>query len=416
MLRTFLLCSFLAAVTSLAVNTNGEYLIKQGILDDGSLFMYSPYVLWHSDIQANSSTLKNPLELRSLKGVLAVTLTVKAVTIQNEKFSFNTRVFCYNDVCASPAPTLYCSPGDTLKLTLVNDLVPTSGVSTAGPLEGQEIFPNRTNIFIQGLQLDPARNNPYRFTSGGGDTIVYEHKIPVDAPPGVHWYHSRVHGVSALHVQGGLFGALIIDPAGITATYGVNNTLTYTAPLPKTLNAVLRRVVVFSHVMLEPVHKDIPGVQKGDFSLIDEAGKQGFTNSSLSYTYLSKAYGSRMPINASYNGTALSDVWLANGQYQPTLTLQPGEWRILDIVVASGDRIIELEVRTQVGFGVGSSVCDVSAALKNWNFILQALYFLIFLFFRSACWHWTVCISTHRAVARLRDTSPSCSPGVLLWQ
>ena len=369
MLLVFLLCAWLASVKGLAINSKDEYLIKQGTLDDGSLFMYSPYFLWHSDINNKSSALYNPLELRPTKGFLDVTFTVRAVPIANEAFSFNTRAFCYNNQCSSPAPTIHVVPGDTIKITLVNELAVTSGISTAGPLEGQEVFPNRTNIFIQGLQLDPALNNPYRYTSGDGDSLVYEYTIPMDAPPGVNWYHSRVHGVAALHVLGGLHGAFIVDPVPTTAVV-VNNTLSYTSSLPQGLDAIVRRVVVFSHVMLEPVRKTIPGVQNGGYALIDEAGKEGFSNSSLSFTYLSRAYGSQIPVlpmynaslfnNTALNGTILSDVWLTNGQYQPTLTMQPGQWHVLDIVVASGDRILELELRTRVGFGKGSAACDVS--------------------------------------------------------
>lgn len=386
--------------------------------------MYSPYFLWHGDINNKSNALLNPLELRPTKGFLDVTFTVRAVPVTNEAFSFNTRVFCYNDACNIPAPTIHVSPKDTIKITIVNELAATSGVASAGPLEGQVTYPNRTNFFIQGLNLDPSINNPYRYTSGGGDSLVYEYTIPDDAPPGVNWYHSRVHGVSALHVLGGLVGAFIVDPVGVTGTLH-NGTLVQTTPLPKALDAIVRRVVVFSHTMLEAPRKTIPGVVKNTFSLIDEPGSAGFSNSSLSYIYLSRAYGSKMPLNASYNATLynntaqagrhLSDVWLTNGQYQPTLTLQPGEWRVLDVVVASGDRMLELEVRTAVGYGKGTEACDVSVSFCECSIRtrfegdqLQAVLLFITLvlfrtdchaalvlfvsFYRCVCWPWMACI------------------------
>lgn len=355
------LCVLWSHVRAQIANKPEEYLIKQGILSDGTIEMYSPYFLWHSDINNKSAALSSPLELRAINGYLDIRLHVRAVRINTGLFNYTSRAYCFNDACSVPGPTLYCRPGDRVKITLINELASIGGTSRAGPLEGHTLFPNRTNIFIQGVNLDPALNNPFRFTSGAGDSLVYEYMIPEDIHPGAHWYHSRVHGSAALQVMGGLFGAFIVEPTPITATADANGTYQYTAPLPKTLQAIRRQVVVLSHIMADRPTKSIPSVKGGTFSLIDEAGSDGFANSSLSFTYLSKAYGSTLPVDASYRGnTSLRDVWLVNGQYQPTLALQPGEWRVLDIVVASADRIVELEVRTAVGYGEGSLACDVS--------------------------------------------------------
>ena len=374
-----LLCiSYASNVVSQAVNHEKEYLIRQGKLSDGSLEMYSPYFLWHEDIYNDSKPLANPIELRSINGYLDVTFTVKVAYIENDLFGYNTRVFCYNDICRSPGPTLYCGPNDTLRITLVNELSSRTGIATVGPLEGLELSPNRTNIFVQGVALDPAMNNPFRYTSGNGDSLIYEYKIPSNAPPGANWYHSRVHGVSALQVMGGLYGAFIINPTPITGTVvagaAVNNEDLYllSYSIPKSLHAIVRQILVFSHIMLEKPIKPISGVRGNTFSLIDEAGSEGFSNSSLTYSYLSQAYGSQIPLNIHYNTTTSTnttptavvhrDIWLTNGQYQPTYTMQPAEWRVLDIVAASADRILELEVRTMVGYGKGSQACEVSSS------------------------------------------------------
>jgi FtsP/CotA-like multicopper oxidase with cupredoxin domain len=362
-----------------AANSQGEYLIKQGIHEDGTIEMYSPYFLWHGDVYAASSSLATPLELRAINGYLDITLTVRAVRVSTGPFNYTSRTFCFNDICSAPGPTLYCGPGDRLKITLLNELGADGGISSAGPMQGQLLHPNRTNIFIQGVNLDPALNNPFRYTSGNGDSLVYEYTLPVDVPPGAHWYHSRVHGSAALQVMGGLFGAFIVEPTPVSATADVNGTYLYSAPLPKTLSSIQRKILVLSHIMLEPPNKSIPSVKGGAFSLVDEAGKEGFSNSSLSFSYLSKAYGSALPVNASYKSEASPrDVWLVNGQYQPTLTLQPGEWRVLDIVVASADRIVELEVRTAVGYGKGRLACDVSSlSLIETSSVTVLLYFIL---------------------------------------
>jgi hypothetical protein len=92
-----------------------------------------------------------------------------------------------------------------------------------------------------------------------------------------------------------------------------------------------------------------------------------FASSSLSFSYLSREFGSTLPIDPVYypvNHTTTTttttsssqgiasdivrDTWLVNGQYQPTLHLQPGEWRIMDILAASGDRILEIEIKPYI--------------------------------------------------------------------
>ena len=70
-------------------------------------------------------------------------------------------------------------------------------------------FPNRTNLFFHGLHIDPAVNSPYRYADGNGQSIAYSFKIDEDTSPGLNWYQSRVHGHSALHMMGGLFGATV---------------------------------------------------------------------------------------------------------------------------------------------------------------------------------------------------------------
>ncbi|MEM1180400.1 MAG: multicopper oxidase domain-containing protein, partial [Acidobacteriota bacterium] len=40
----------------------------------------------------------------------------------------------------------------------------------------------------------------------------YLYKLPKNHAPGTHWYHGHVHGSTALQVQGGMAGALIVDP------------------------------------------------------------------------------------------------------------------------------------------------------------------------------------------------------------
>lgn len=46
---------------------------------------------------------------------------------------------------------------------------------------------------------------------------------------GTHWYHAHHHGSTALHVGGGLIGALIVEPA-VAYTLPPNLSKLYSAP------------------------------------------------------------------------------------------------------------------------------------------------------------------------------------------
>jgi len=320
------------------LSDNYKYLIKQRTdRSNGSFYLYSPYILWNTDIYNSSQLLTSPLKLTSVNGQLDIKLTIQAFRVVTELFSFNTRAYCYNDQCSIPGPSIYCSPGDNIKITITNLLEDSPGKSDNKSGRGFIYqYPNRTNIYFHGLHLDPSVNSPYLYTSGGGDSLVYDFVIDSDSAPGLNWYQSRVHGYSALQCMGGLFGALVVLPHTVTSDKP--------ADIPESITAMQRSVLVFSHIMLDKSTQFIPGVIGNTYSDADD----DYATSALSYIYLSAEFGSTLPVSATYypvHNSTLTDAWLTNGQYQPTLTLQPGEWHILDMLVASGDRIVEVEVK-----------------------------------------------------------------------
>jgi FtsP/CotA-like multicopper oxidase with cupredoxin domain len=167
----------------------------------------------------------------------------------------------------------------------------------------------------------------FRTVEGGGESITYEYRIPVDHAPGIHWYHSHVHGVSALHLMGGLVGAVIVQPFNLATD------------IPLSMGLMSRQVLVLSHFMADTTENLVGGTAQ------DEA-----FDSSLSYTRLSAMAGSTLPLLPSYTNPVTRDAWFTNGQYQPTRTILPGQWLIFDILVASGDRMIELELTSSSSF------------------------------------------------------------------
>ena len=91
-------------------------------------------------------------------------------------------------------PTLVVNPGDTIALTLDNQLNA------------------HTNIHFHGLHVSPARNGDNIFLSiDPGEKFAYELKIPPRHPSGTFWYHSHAHGMSESQVFGGLSGMIIVD-------------------------------------------------------------------------------------------------------------------------------------------------------------------------------------------------------------
>lgn len=139
--------------------------------------------------------LVEPAVLRSAAGRLDLTLDAgfgpammggRAVTTYN----FNGEV---------PGPTLRLRSGETLGVTLTNQL------------------DEPTNLHTHGLHVSPAGNSDNVFVHlMPGESFAYEYAIPQDRTsglsiPGFYWYHPHLHGDSAEQVEGGMAGALIVE-------------------------------------------------------------------------------------------------------------------------------------------------------------------------------------------------------------
>ena len=133
-----------------------------------------------------------PPELRSSNGVLDVALTASSSMIPwgtGKRYALT-----YNG--SVPGPTLRLHPGETLNVTLTNELdVP-------------------TNLHTHGLHVSPEGNsdNVYLMIDPG-QSFSYKYQIPANHPSGTFWYHPHHHGNVAPQVFGGMAGALIIEDA-----------------------------------------------------------------------------------------------------------------------------------------------------------------------------------------------------------
>ena len=135
-------------------------------------------------------TFTEPPVLRSEAGTLEVRLEAASGT--RSVAGREATTLGYND--GLPGPTLRVSPGDTLRIELVNSL--------------QE----PTNLHVHGLHVSPQGNGDNVFVSvEPGESFVYEHRLPDDHPPGVYWYHPHHHGTVADQLFAGLYGAIIVE-------------------------------------------------------------------------------------------------------------------------------------------------------------------------------------------------------------
>lgn len=90
-------------------------------------------------------------------------------------------------------PTLWVQPGDTLDVTIINNINQVSNLHT----HGLHVSPegNSDNVL---LNLEPGETN--RFTI----------RIPEDHPNGLNWYHAHLHGVVNDQLAKGLSGLIVI--------------------------------------------------------------------------------------------------------------------------------------------------------------------------------------------------------------
>jgi suppressor of ftsI len=146
---------------------------------------------------AVGATLVEPPVLRSADGRLDVTLEARFGPAMMGGRAVKTYTFNGH----APGPTLRLQPGDSLGVTLINQM------------------DQPTNLHTHGLHVSPAGNSDNVFVHlMPGDMFKYEYDIPLDRTsdlyiPGLYWYHPHMHGYSSDQVSGGMAGALIVEGA-----------------------------------------------------------------------------------------------------------------------------------------------------------------------------------------------------------
>jgi FtsP/CotA-like multicopper oxidase with cupredoxin domain len=251
---------------------------------------------------AHAASLHEMTEVSAASGVLTTTIVVDEYTasfteaVSGSAFSYKTRGYNPEGTTMTDrmavGPTLRFSAGDTVKVTLDNDLAANPGTTTT---MNSMHSPGTTNLHTHGLHVDSddPQDNVY-VTVAPGETWEYTYSIPSDHAAGTHWYHAHFHGNTALQVGNGLVGVIVVKDAN--------------DEIPDDLAALSELVLMVQK--LEPYK-----IQQiaGEF----QDGGDGWTQS---------------------GNVGLSDgdsYWTVNGQINPTATVTQNQWTRVRVAYSS---------------------------------------------------------------------------------
>lgn len=148
-----------------------------------------------------------------------------AVVLQaNEQEEGDTLCLTYGQ--ERPGPTIYMDPGGSHQVfveNLLEGFTPDQlrqfnpPVLRTGETEELAAFISAsssiTNLHTHGLHVTPrGRSDNVLLRIEPGHSNLYTLDLPSNHAPGTHWYHAHLHGSTALQVQGGMSGALIVRP------------------------------------------------------------------------------------------------------------------------------------------------------------------------------------------------------------
>ena len=147
-------------------------------------------------------------------------------------------LFCFSTPDGLESPTLHVNPGDTINISLTNQVPPVRGgpaeiLSGKSKICGDETMtPSSVNMHFHGVNTSPQCHSDevIRTLVNSGETFGYSISIPPDEPPGLYWYHPHVHGIASAAVTGGASGAIVVE--------GIENIQPAVAGLPQRLIVV----------------------------------------------------------------------------------------------------------------------------------------------------------------------------------
>lgn len=239
-------------------------------------------------VQAQTTSLPVPPEVRSHDHVASLTLHAVRAKDGRDSFAFNGK---------RVPPIIRVSPGDTLKITYVNDLPHPSGEQcSVGPCM------NMTNLHFHGLGVSPKApaDDVLDMIAKPGQTLHYVVHFPLNQEPGLYWYHTHPHTESEQQAVDGMSGAIVIE--------GIERYAPMVRGLPE-------RILILRG----------PAIGK------DASGQAALKK-----------------VDAKVNGCGNSEVpervFTINGGLRPSINIAPGERQFWRIVNASADRYADVQL------------------------------------------------------------------------
>jgi FtsP/CotA-like multicopper oxidase with cupredoxin domain len=243
----------------------------------------------------------------SVGGALTTSLTV-------DKFFFSqfdtlgskfwTRVYNRASISGKtlhPGPVLRFKRGDTVTVTLVNNLGPETQALGGNSINSFHHV-NTTNLHIHGLHVSAeSPQDNVLMTVSPQDSFTYVYSIPNDHAGGTFWYHAHHHGATAVQVGGGLLGAIVVedDPAEVPAAI---------LNLPE-------HILLLSHIPADDLLRRYVSVTGDDlFNHVDNIVGPG------------------------------AEFTLVNGQYQPVASIEQGRWLRMRIIFSSLTLSLQLQM------------------------------------------------------------------------
>jgi FtsP/CotA-like multicopper oxidase with cupredoxin domain len=150
--------------------------------------------------------LVEPEMRQAVDGILETTLRTKYAYRDVGGY----RLFMRTYEGGAPGPTLRMSPGDTLKIKLINDLPPNREAAPAYMDQPHQL--NATNFHFHGGHVSPSgiSDNVLRSMWPGGSYDI-EIALPEDHPAGTYWYHPHRHGGADIQIASGMAGVIVIE-------------------------------------------------------------------------------------------------------------------------------------------------------------------------------------------------------------
>ena len=169
------------------------------------------------------------------------------LTVQYSNHTYGGKQVRVRSYGSIPGPTLTVSPGQSLTVTLNNQLPPDPSATvptkvaihpsamgdmmslrqqlalpavtstTIDPMNNPHLF-NTTNLHVHGLQVVPHIFDPpgtsdpaaMQIAVSPGTSRTYTFNLPPDQPSGLFWYHPHHHGSSDVEVSSGMAGLILV--------------------------------------------------------------------------------------------------------------------------------------------------------------------------------------------------------------